>query len=84
MEKLPCNEWICNKINALLFKTFFVHHCNIIACHVYSFNPLRNILGQIANCHWTIRLHNIYKIEYIRFPSNIGRILILVGDGGAI
>ena len=32
---------------------------------------MQDKLCQIANCLWIIRLHNIYKIEYIRFPSNI-------------
>ena len=34
-----------------------------------DFTCLRTAPIEIANCHWIIRLHNIYKIEYIRFPS---------------
>ena len=33
---------------------------------------MQDKLCQIANCLWIICVH-IYKIEYIRFPSNIWR-----------
>ena len=68
MEKPRCNEWICNKINELLFKTFVVHHCNLQGIFYHCYNwpfsvlQLTPIVGAFVTVSWLHKLIDSIKI----------------------